>query len=135
MEAEKQVKSAGRPLLREELQRVFEQHERLWTRLNILDELSWNDFPWPMVKQPSNPDDMFPPEISAYIQSPFYSYKDKIRTRRDRIREHMKRWHPDRFETNLLPKVVEDEREKVKQGAGNVAGHLSALLRREDDRG
>ena len=133
LEAERQLKSAGRLLSREELQRVFEHHERLWSRLNTLQELSWNDFPWPMVKQPSNPDDMSLSLISAYIQSPVHSDKDKSRTPKDRIKEHIKRWHPDRFETKLLPKVSEGEREKVRHGAGNVARYLSDLLRKENE--
>ena len=132
-EAERQLKSAGRPLSKEELQRVFDHHERLWTRLNTLNELSWNDFPWPTFKPPSNPDDMSLPQISAYMQSPLYPDKDKTRTTKDRIKENIKRWHPDRFETKLLPKVVGDEREKVKHGAGNVARYLSDLLRKENE--
>jgi hypothetical protein len=67
------------------------------------------------------------------MQSPLYPDKDKSRTPKDRIKEHIKRWHPDRFETKLLPKVVEDEREKVKYGAGNVARYLSDLLRKENE--
>jgi len=90
-----------------------------------------------MAKQPSNPDDMSLLQISAYIQSPLYTEKDKSRTPYDRInlKEHIKRWHPlaDRFETKLLPNVVEDERENVKHGAGNVARYLSDLLRRESE--
>ena len=133
LEAERQLKSAGRPLSREELQRVFDHHERLWTRLNTLDELSWNDFPWPMIRHPSNLDDMSLSQISAYIQSPLYPDEDKTRTPKDRIKEHIERWQPDRFGTKLLPKVVEDEREKVKHGAGNVARYLSDLLRKENE--
>ena len=133
LEAERQLRSAGRPLSRDELQRVFELHERLWNRLNTLSELTWNDFPWPMARPPSSPDDMSLPLIGAYIQSPVYPDKDKSRTPKDRIKEHIKRWHPDRFETKLLPKVVEDEREKVKHGAGNVARYLSDLLRKENE--
>ena len=138
MEAERLLKSVCRPLSREdsELQRVFELHEGLWTRLrlNTLYELSWNDFPWPMARQPSNPDDMSMSQIDAYIQSPLFPDMDKSRTPKDRIKEHIKRWHPDRFETKLLPKVVEDEREKVKLGAGKVARYLGDLLRKENER-
>ena len=129
LEAKRQLKSAGRLLSKEEMQRVFEHHERLWTRLKTLAELSWNDFPWPMVKQPSNPDDMSLSQIGAYIQSPLHPDKDK--SPKDRIKEHYRRWHPDRFETKFLPKVVEDERVKVKHAAGNVARYLSDLLRKE----
>ena len=86
-----------------------------------------------MTRHPSNPDDMSLSQISAYIQSPLYPDKDKTRTPQNRIKEHIKRWHPERFRTKLLPKVVEDEREKVKHGAGNVARYLSDLLRKENE--
>ena len=134
MEAERQLESVGIPLEREELQLV-EHHERLWTRLNTLNELSWNDFPWPRARQPSNPDDLTMSQIGIYyiVLSPLHFDGDKSRTPKDRIMENIKRWHPDRFETELLPKVVEDEREKVKLGAGKVAKYLSRLLRRETE--
>ena len=67
------------------------------------------------------------------LQSPLHADKDKSRTPKDRSKQHIKRWHPDRFETKLLPKVAENEREKVKQGAGNVARYLSDLLRKENE--
>ena len=133
LEADRQLRPSGRPLSREEFQRVFGHHERLWIRLNLLNELSWNDFPWPVGEHPSNPDDMTLPQISAYVQS-YYLDKDNSRTPKDSLKEHLKRWHPDRFETKLLPKVVEDEREKVKHGAGNVARYLSDLIRKENER-
>ena len=116
---------------------VFEHHERLWNRLNTLNynELSWSDFPWPMFKQPLKPGDMTLPRISAYIQSPLYPDKDyQTRIPKYRIRVHINRWHPDRFETKVLPKVVENEREKVKHGAEKVAKYLSDLLRKENER-
>ena len=112
--------------------RVFEHHERLWSRLNTLNSLTWDDFPWPMVKQPSNPNDMSLSLISAYIHSPFYL--DKSRALKDRIKDHIKRWHPDSFEAKLLRKVVESEKEKVKLGAGNIAKYLSNLLETERER-
>ena len=99
--AERQLKSAGRPLSREELRRVFEHHERLWACLNTLYELSWNDFPWPMAKQPLNLDDMSLNQIGAYIHSPLYPDKDKSRTPTDRIKEHIKRWDP-RFKDKVV---------------------------------
>ena len=56
--------------------------------------------------------------------------KDKGRSQRDRIKEHIRRWHPDRFDTKLLPRVVEGDRENVKEGAGAVVRGLNDLLRR-----
>ena len=128
----RQLELAPRPLFPKELQGVFEYHETLWSRLKTLNELSWDDFPWPMAKQPSNPDDMSLSLISAYIQSPLYPHKS--RTPRDRIKDHIRRWHPDSFEAKLLRKVVQNEKEKVKLGAGNVARYLSNLLEKENEK-
>ena len=130
LEAQRHLQSTGISLSPEELQEVFENHEKLWARLKTLKELSWDDFPWPMAKQPSNPDDISLFLIEAYIQSPLYP--DKSRTPKDRIKDCIKRWHPDTFEAKLR-KVVENEREKVKYGAGNVARCLSDLLEKEKE--
>ncbi|KAJ3491284.1 hypothetical protein NLJ89_g11351 [Agrocybe chaxingu] len=133
IEAERQLRSAGKPLGREDIQRVFEHHEKQWARLPALPELTWADFPWPMMKPPQTPDDISAILITAYFQSPLWPEKDKGKTPKDRIKDHMKRWHPDRFESKTLPRVVEAEKEKVKQGAGNVARHLNDLLRKENE--
>ncbi|PPQ67746.1 hypothetical protein CVT26_007034 [Gymnopilus dilepis] len=133
IEAERQMRAAGRPLTREDVQRVFEHHERQWARLPSLEELTWNDFPWPMLKPPSNPDEISSALISAYFQSPLWPDKDKSKTPKDRIKDHVRRWHPDRFETKMLPRVGESEKEKVKAGAGNVARYLNDLLRKENE--
>ena len=85
-----------------------------------------------MAKQPSNPDDISLSLIDAYIQSPLYPHKS--RTPKDRIKDHIKRWHPDSFDAKLLRKVVENEKERVKLGAGNVAKYLSNLLEKENEK-
>ncbi|KAF8157088.1 hypothetical protein B0H34DRAFT_859663 [Crassisporium funariophilum] len=133
LEADRLLRSAGRPLSREDLQRIFEQHEKLWKQLPSRKELTWADFAWPIPKVPLHPEDITSPLISAYIHSPFYPDKDKARSPKDRIKDLMKRWHPDRFETNLLHKVIPAEKEKVQQGAGDVARYLSDLLRKENE--
>lgn len=70
--------------------------------------------------------------VSAYMQSPHYPEKDKSKTHKDRLKDHIKKWHPDRFETKYLPRFVEDDRERVKEGAGSVARTLSDLLMRSN---
>jgi hypothetical protein len=126
----RQLEPAGRPVFPKELQQVFEYHETLWSRLKTSNELSWDDLPWPMAKQPSNPDDITLLLIEAYIHSPLHP--DKSRTPKDRIKDYIKRWHPDNFEAKLR-KVVENDRGKVKLGAGNVARCLNDLLEKEKE--
>jgi hypothetical protein len=47
---------------------------------------------------------------------------------KERIKKHIRRWHPDRFETRVLPRVVERERAVVKEGADVVVRSLLNLL-------
>ncbi|KAI0634952.1 hypothetical protein C8Q77DRAFT_1054803 [Trametes polyzona] len=110
---------------KEEVVRLFEEHERRWTRLANMDVLSWHSFPWPMLKSPSDPEQVTYPEVQAYVLSPHHP-GDKAP--KERIKDYLRKWHPDRFETKVLPKVREEEREKVKEGAGAVARHLNKLL-------
>jgi len=131
MERERQAK-AGKILSKEEVVQLFEAHERQWSKLITYDELRWDTLPWPMLKKPSVPEDITSGAIHAYILSPHYPEKDKSRSTKDRIKEHIRRWHPDRFETKMLTKVIEGEKEKVKEGAGSVVRNLNDLLTRSN---
>ncbi|KAF8990025.1 hypothetical protein BDQ17DRAFT_1372489 [Cyathus striatus] len=105
---------------------LIEYHERVWARLSTLEELRWYNFPWPMLKRPSLAEDITYTSISAYINSKYHPNKD--RPLKGRIKDHIQRWHHDHFETRLLSKVVEEDREKVKEGAGAVIRNLNELL-------
>ncbi len=80
MEADFHVRSAGKPLSRDDMTKVFENHERLWSQLSQKSYLTWNDFPWPMARPPATPDDISSPMISAYINSPCWPDKEKSKT-------------------------------------------------------
>ncbi|KAI0263125.1 hypothetical protein BC834DRAFT_793434, partial [Gloeopeniophorella convolvens] len=100
-----------------------------WRQLKGSDNLGWNSFAWPVFKRPSDPEEMNTMSISAYVLSK-YAPDANTKTPKDRIKEHLKRWHPDKFETRILPRVVEEERERVKAGAGAVVRGLNELLNR-----
>lgn len=126
VERERQAR-AGKVMSKEDVLRLYEEHERQWLRIPTLDMLSWATFAWPMLKKPSSPEELTTTAISAYVLNP-YAPGDK--SEKDRIKEHIRRWHPDRFETKLLPRVRSDDREKVKEGAGQVVRSLNELLTR-----
>ncbi|KAI0065015.1 hypothetical protein BV25DRAFT_1799877 [Artomyces pyxidatus] len=116
----------------EDLARLFEMHDTKWKALKSGDGLGWNSFPWPMFKRPSEPEDITTTAVSAYVLSKHFPC-DPSKSSKDRIKDHIKRWHPDKFETRVLPRVVEEEREKVKAGAGTVVRGLNELLNRNYD--
>ena len=127
LERNREVK-AGKHLSKEEADWQFETHHRQRSEVYNFDALRWDSFPWPILKSSFVPDEL---TTTAYVLSPHYP-GDAGKTLRDRIKEHIKRWHPDCFDTKLLPKVVEGEREKVKHVAGLVARCLNDLLTRSN---
>lgn len=135
IEAENQLRSAGKPLSREEMVRMFEYHEKLWNRIAVpgTEQFTWSDIPWPMAKMPTSPEDISQPLIAAYMQSPWWPEKDKAKTTKDRIKDNLKRWHPDRFDNRCLVRVVDSEQGRVKEASGNVVRYLNELLRKENE--
>jgi len=129
LEQERLLK-AGKALGKQDTIKLFEHHRGQWDKLQIsgsvLGVLIWDDFPWPVFKRPSGPDDVTAPCITAYMLSPLHP-TDK--PPKDRIKENIRRWHPDRFETQLLPKVKESDRDIVREAAGTVVRVLNDLLR------
>jgi len=109
--------------------KLYENHENKWRQLRDSDnlDLGWSSFAWPVFKRPSEPEEMTTSAISAYVLSK-YAPDANAKNYKDRIKDHLKRWHPDKFETRILPRVVEEEREKVKAGAGVVVRGLNEML-------
>jgi hypothetical protein len=130
LESERQAKTS-KLLSREELKRLYENHENKWGQIldSSINNLGWNSFAWPVFKRPSDPDEMTTVAISAYVLSNYAPGATK--TPKDRIKFQLKRWHPDKFETRILHRVVEEEREKVKMGAGAVVRGLNEMLNKD----
>ncbi|KAI6007885.1 hypothetical protein EDC04DRAFT_2582550 [Pisolithus marmoratus] len=124
-EYERQHNRSGREMTREEAVKTFEAHRRQWEKIQSRESLIWEDFPWPMFKSPSSPEDLTTAAIHGYMLSPFHS-QDK--SQRDRIKELIKRWHPDRF-NHVLSKVKAGDLERVSEGGGSVVRALNDLLR------
>ena len=106
---------------------VLHVHDHQWAAISNSDELFWHDFPWPVRKPPKDPEDLTSTRIVAYVLSQYYPGGES-KSSKDRIKEHIKEWHPDRFETKYLPKVVQEDREKVQEGARVVVRVLNEML-------
>lgn len=51
------------------------------------------------------------------------------RSRRDRVRVEILKWHPDKFNAKVLPKVINAA--QVAEGAGLVARFLTQIMEEE----
>jgi hypothetical protein len=103
----------------------------MWARLeegsgSATGRLGWYSFPWPVLEPLSAPEEMTLDRIKAYVFSPHGGGATK--TNKERLKGLIRRWHPDKFETNLLLRVKASERDKVKAGAGVVVRVLNELL-------
>ena len=122
-------KRADGPLSDEDAVKLLLFHDQQWSYIAEYTSLHWSDFPWPVLifAGPKNPDDLTLDAFSAYIALEFSLQGDKAGLKQ-RLREYMKKWHPDRFEGRYLKKVPEGrERERVGRGAGIVTRFLTDL--------
>ena len=128
LEKEKQARAA-QAVTKEQVVRAWNSYEHAWASLKERPVLYFRTFPWPLLNAPKTVEDLTTSAIGAFVLSPHTLEK----TPRDRLKEQLLRWHPDRFETKVLPKVFLTDREKVKSGAGAVVRGLNELLNRKHD--
>ncbi|OBZ67082.1 hypothetical protein A0H81_12888 [Grifola frondosa] len=117
---------------RDEAERAaWNTYEARWAALTSAgdsdEELTFHSVPWPMFSPPRRVEDITSAKIAVFILSPQHSGR---RTRKERIRQALRRWHPDRF-VRLLGRVSEKDRVAVEEGIGIVTRCLNNLLERE----
>lgn len=104
---------------------AWEIYERNWAIiLSTSDLLSFSSIPWPTLNKPLRPSSITPAAISAFLLSESHSGSRKPK---DRIREALRRWHPDRF-GRLMQRVPLEEKETIEEAVGVVARCLNELL-------
>ena len=140
------------PMTSEDVTNLVTFHDQQWTYMLSLPQLRWCDFPWPTLsfESPKDQSELTLSTIKTYVYAPLPSvldsgiggtamevYGQTSGSRadqdkaflRDRLKDLLRRWHPDRFDARYLERVDDDrEREMVKEGAGLVARYLNELL-------
>jgi len=111
-------------------------------------ELTFEDIPWPIdptEAEPSASDtkgkrrtveialDAFTAEsISSFLLQEVIASDDQpqvsSKTRKDRLRETMLRFHPDKFEGRILGMVRSRDRQRVQEAAGKVVRVLNEMM-------
>ena len=88
--------------------------------------LGFRDIPWPTFSQPKALEGLSSAKVAMFVLSPLHPGE----TRREKIRNALRRWHPDRF-ARLAGGIEEAEKEAIEEGVGIVARCLNDLLERE----
>ncbi|KZT53231.1 hypothetical protein CALCODRAFT_55719 [Calocera cornea HHB12733] len=101
-------------------------YERGWARLAALgpESAGWADIPWPLFAHPSGPAELTEQGMREFLLSPAHSGGKGAR---ERGREALLRWHPDKFEGRWMGRVRPPERGSVREGVGVVVRFLGPL--------
>jgi hypothetical protein len=87
--------------------------------------LAFTDIPWPTVQPPRSKYDLTSVALSDFFLS---QHLPAGRTTKERLRDALLRWHPDRFEGRYLDKIRPQDRQDVLEGVGIVVRYLNSIL-------
>ncbi|KAF8583826.1 hypothetical protein K439DRAFT_1653375 [Ramaria rubella] len=93
--------------------------------------LKFRDVPWPVFSVPTTTEDLTTERICSFLLYGLDMDRDATlgsKTRKERIREALLRWHPDKFEGKMGSRLDKREREVVLDGVGIVARCLNELM-------
>lgn len=125
---------ASRPPLRSEPSIIdaWNSYELRWSALSVASStqpITFRNIPWPLLRVPNGPESVTPQAVGAFLLSPLHS-QDK--SRKERLRSAMLRWHSDKFEGRWMARIDESERAMVKEAVGAVARSLTELMTKPD---
>jgi len=106
--------------------RVYEVN---WGELAAKDQLKFDNIPWPTAETPKAAEEITPDAVKNFVLSPMHS---QDMAPKDRIRNALRRWHPDKF-GRVLGKVDEGNKVEVKEGADIVVRCLNEMLEKENE--
>jgi hypothetical protein len=91
---------------------------------------SFQDIPWPMLQTPLRPADITREHLELFFLDPDINGNVDSQTQVQAIRREMRNWHPDKFNTTLLPLVYEDQLQLVMEGSLLVSQTLIELFKK-----
>ncbi|KAH9006156.1 hypothetical protein EDB86DRAFT_3061277 [Lactarius hatsudake] len=89
-------------------------------------DLRFGDVPWP-VRGKVEIAQLTAEAISAFL-FPSGPDVERGRTRKEVLREAMLRFHPDKFEGRVIPRIRSEDRDSVREGANAVARAVMGLI-------
>lgn len=93
-------------------------------------QLAFTDIPWPVTQPPRSKYDLTSAALSDFFLS---RHLPVGRATKERLRDALLRWHPDRFEGRYLDKIRPQDREDVIEGVGIVVRYLNSTLTTTND--
>lgn len=145
----REQKAREKARLRE--QEYRQRYEAQWKELldpnvKYTRQLAYVDIPWPLfpvsLSIHSNAADhptfgdftleaisrfLIPSPAELELQSPGADERER-KEKKEKLREAMLRFHPDKFEGRIMQRVLHSDRDRVKEAVGQVVRALNALM-------
>ena len=104
--------------------RTYDQKWEELRKNGVTDEqLRFFHVPWPVFEDVRRVDDVMRERVLAFV----LHRREQGEGQAKAVRSEMRRWHPDKFNGKVLPKVIEGDREAVRETAGHVARILTTF--------
>ena len=88
--------------------------------------IGFRDVAWPVAKPPEGPDELTVGAVKEFVLAPLQRKDIAPSKRKDRVRQLLLRYHPDKT-AFLLSRVAEEEKDRVLEGINNVFMSLKSL--------
>jgi hypothetical protein len=127
---ERQRRAEQEQSMENDLAKRLRVYEEKWAALrsNVVgkEQLRFCDIPWPLFENVQGVGDITAERVVAFVCHPLHEHiQGPGEGQAKSLRSEMLRWHPDKFEGKVLDKVVEGDREAVREAAGHVARILT----------
>ncbi|KAJ3524331.1 hypothetical protein NM688_g8582 [Phlebia brevispora] len=113
---------------RSQAEEIFWEYDARWKDIMQSQEtgsLSFAELPWPALSPPQS--ELKEDDIKAFYSHPEFPGRQDLR----RVgKAELLRWHPDKFNVNVLHMIQERDRNKVLRAATLVSQYLASLLKK-----
>ena len=121
------------------LRRAWEEYDKAWERLTSSIrpvktftfrkvKFTFGDVPWPTLSQPAGAVDLeniTGPAIANFLLHP---HREPQKSRKEKLRDAVLRYHPDKFDGRILPRVIDEDKARVQKGVEMVMKCLNELM-------
>jgi hypothetical protein len=109
--------------------RAYYRHKGQWDCLHTEKYLTWDMFPWPVLKQPTKVEEIIADDVEEYLDSLYQLPQNTFGSMEEYVMDHINRWDYDRMDAKVFGRVHIGQRRKVEEGVIRVGSILLAILR------
>ncbi|KAG6379745.1 hypothetical protein JVT61DRAFT_10280 [Boletus reticuloceps] len=132
-QARSRAEEARRTTMEEQIRQHFVMYEAKWNELrtsNSMASIDVREMPWPVLGIISSADQITYQDVRAFL---FHPQRPGVegKSARDKVKAEMLRFHPDKFNTRIVPKIQQAQQGAAQEIAGAVARILTTIMNEE----